>query len=113
MKRAKLLLLITYLYSACAYSNYQFLCEIVTKNNQKISLPGTLYNTKQLTGLTVAELESNANSALPYTLCQQAGFGYKGNLSSVSGIRSSANVSKYQQYPDPACVLKCKLLGSH
>ena len=110
MKALKLLLAMTAIYAGCAWSHYQFSCDVYKENQKLTALLGTLYNTQQLQGLTVAELENNANNALTYTLCPQAGFGFKGNLASVPGMRSSTNIAKYQQYPDPACVLKCKLV---
>ncbi len=106
MKRRVALLFITvYAYALCAYStNYS--CDIFNGTEKIMTLPGSLPNTS-IIGRETSNPKVDPNIALSFTLCQQAGFKLIGVQTSIPGMRGPTSVTKIQQYPDPACVLKC------
>lgn len=105
MNRIFSLFCITFIYTTCAYSvNYS--CDIFNKDKKIMTLPGSLPNNGPL-GRTANGPQDDPNIALAYVLCQQAGFKLISSQISIPGMRSSTSVTKIQQYPDPACILKC------
>lgn len=86
--------LITFLYSEYAYST-SYSCDVF-KNKEKIAT---------LTGYLANVQNADPNTALAFTLCQQAGLQPINVTMNIPGIR--AGVTKSQLLPNPDCTLKC------
>lgn len=87
--------------SLCVYTKFAYStlysCEVF-RDKQKITT---------LTGSLDSSLQTDPNTALTYTLCQQAGLNPINVMIAIPGIRTSAAVTKSQLLPNPACSLKC------
>jgi hypothetical protein len=104
-RRVTLLLITTYAYALCAHAtNYS--CDIFKGTEKIMTLPGSVADSSAV-GREKIHPNIDPNIALSFTLCQQAGFKLIGVQLTIPGLRSPTNVTKIEQYPDPACVLKC------
>lgn len=106
MKRISLLFFMAFTYSICAFStNYS--CDVFDGDKKIMTLPGTLPDEGAI-GRVNSGQAIDPNTALSYTLCQQAGFKLISTQVSIPGTRSLTSVTKIQQYPDPKCKLQCQ-----
>ncbi|MES2205109.1 MAG: hypothetical protein V4496_07835 [Pseudomonadota bacterium] len=102
---AFILLSMIFFYSESAYSTL-YSCDIF-KDKQKITtLTGSL-NNSELSGRMTNTQATDPNTALAFTLCQQAGLQPVNVMLTIPGIRASSSVTKNQLLPNPACTLKC------
>lgn len=104
-RRGTILFISAYAYALCAYGiNYS--CDIFKGTEKIMTLPGSIADSSTV-GRETKNPKVDPNIALSFTLCQQAGFKLIGVQLAIPGLRSSKNVTKIEQYPDPACRLKC------
>jgi hypothetical protein len=89
-------------------TNYS--CDVFKNSQQITTLPGSLPDNNSI-ALATNKTPLDPNIALAYTLCQQAGFKLINTQASIPGLRSGPSVTKIQQFPDPACSLKCSVVA--
>ena len=107
MKR--LIVCLSMMWTTHAYcTNYS--CAVFKNSQQITTLPGSLPDNSPARGQN--NIPVDPNIALAYTLCQQAGFQLISTQVTIPGLRGSpSGVTKIQQFPDPACTLKCTVVS--
>jgi len=111
MNRLRLILLATCFYTACAYSDSSFLCDIYQGDKKLTSQRATLPD-REFVGWAKKNPEAYANNVLVPSLCQTVGLGNGGEFQTVTGMRPITRVKQFQQYASPECTLQCKLVSS-